>query len=59
MADMYFMQEAIENLIEQFETQKLPKEKWTHQAHLFAAVWHLFHYPHEEALHILRGKIMT
>lgn len=32
-------------LIEQFETCKLPKEKWTHQAHFVMALWYCSHQP--------------
>ena len=35
----------------------LPKPEWTHEAHLRAGLWHVFHHGQEEALHLLRERI--
>jgi len=48
----------IENMIGLFETRKLPKEKWTHQSHLIAAVWYLMKYPQNKVFNILSENII-
>ena len=35
----------------------LPKAEWTHEAHLRAGLWHVFHHGPEEALGLLRDRI--
>ena len=47
----------IHSLIKRFEARKLPKEEWTHLAHLVAAIWYCSTFPLKEALEIVRTKI--
>jgi hypothetical protein len=35
----------------------LPKEQWTHEAHLRVGLWHVLRYAPDEALHLLRERI--
>jgi len=46
-----------ERLFDEFVACTLPKEGWTHQAHLHVGLWHLLHHGSEEALELLRGRI--
>jgi hypothetical protein len=41
-----------------FVTQRLPKELWTHQAHLQVGIWHLLTYGLEESIALLRARII-
>ena len=50
--------EKIEVLVEQFQNSTLPKEAWTHEAHLIVAVWHLNKYAKAEATCLLRAGII-
>jgi hypothetical protein len=47
----------LESLVEQFESCTLPRELWTHRAHLAVAVWYLFHFSRDEATERLRTGI--
>jgi hypothetical protein len=47
----------IENFIVAFETLRLPKPKWTHQAHLIVALWYNLRHGADEALGIVRQAI--
>jgi hypothetical protein len=40
----------IRELIDGFENGTLPKEQWTHQAHLLMALWYLWTYSTDEAI---------
>lgn len=35
----------------------LPKENWTHYAHLRVGLWHAMRYPRAESLDLLRARI--
>jgi hypothetical protein len=48
-----------EELVEAFIACTLPKEEWTHQAHLRVGLWHLLRYDAEEALALLRTRIQS
>ncbi len=48
---------SIEELAQQFCQRTLPCEAWTHHAHLKVGLWHLAHYPYEEALSLIRQRI--
>jgi hypothetical protein len=39
----------VSDLVEAFEAGTLPREHWTHHAHLVVALWYLVNFPHEEA----------
>lgn len=43
--------------VESFENCSLPKPCWTHAAHLVVGLWHVLHYPPDEALNRLRHRI--
>ncbi|HEX8376689.1 MAG TPA: hypothetical protein VF602_02650 [Pedobacter sp.] len=59
MGDYYTHENQIKDLILQFSDHTLPAEKWTHQAHLTVAFWHLFHFSIEEATCYLRSGIKS
>ncbi len=40
-----------------FRDCSLPKSEWTHHAHLQVGLWHVFHFPPDEALLRLREGI--
>lgn len=48
---------SIENLVEAFLAGTLPKQKWTHEAHLKVGLWHLLRYSPAESLQRLRCGI--
>jgi hypothetical protein len=47
----------VENLIRNFESGTLPRERWTHHAHLVVSLWHLSHFHEEEAMKLIKGGI--
>lgn len=47
----------LQSLVFQFENCTLPRESWTHRAHLSVALWYLFHFPREEATGRIRNGI--
>ncbi|MBL7850086.1 MAG: hypothetical protein JNN04_04235 [Cyclobacteriaceae bacterium] len=50
---------GIFDVVAGFRDRTLPKEKWTHEAHLVTAIWfHVNHTP-EEAICYLRSGIIT
>jgi hypothetical protein len=51
--------DEIEELVTKFSEKSLPKEEWTHQAHIKVALWHSFNYEFEYALDLVRTKIKT
>jgi hypothetical protein len=51
------MLSGTEELVEAFIACTLPKERWTHHAHLRVGLWHLLRHPAEEALALLRERI--
>ena len=51
--------EEIESTLQQFRDRTLPKEAWTHQAHLVVALWHIRHYSKAEATCLLRAGIIN
>lgn len=48
----------VEALVRGWETCALPREHWTHAAHLTVALWHLLHYDYEEAVGRVRAGIL-
>jgi len=54
----YCTEEEIRSLIIRFEDGKLEKERWTHHAHLIAAVWYCSQYPFNAAVDTIRRKII-
>ena len=55
----YYSRDEILSLIEGFENRILPKEQWTHQAHLVMAVWYLSMLDVPEATDIIRNGIKS
>jgi hypothetical protein len=45
-------------LVAQFENCTLPKEEWTHQAHLTVGLWYASRLPYQEALVAVREGIL-
>jgi len=43
--------------IDEFESRRLPKPRWTHHAHLLAGFWYLTRHLPEQALAIMRERI--
>jgi hypothetical protein len=54
---IYYSRDEILRLIEGFENRTLPKEQWTHQAHLVMAVWYLSKLDAAAATEIIRSRI--
>lgn len=48
-----------EDLVTKFNSCTLPKEKWTHEAHLVVAIWYCKTYDLPKALNLLRYHIKT
>lgn len=48
-----------QDLVAKFNSCTLPKEKWTHQAHLIVAIWYCKTYDLPKALDLLRYHIKT
>ncbi len=51
--------EKITHLIEQFQNRTLPKEAWTHEAHLIVALWFVKNYTKSEAICLIRAGIIS
>ena len=48
---------GIASFIADFEARRLPKSRWTHQAHLLVGLWYLSRHEPAEALAIVRERI--
>ena len=48
---------STEKLVKAFLAGTLPKQDWTHEAHLKVGLWHLLHYSATESLQKLRHSI--
>jgi hypothetical protein len=51
--------EEIESIAVQFSNRTLPKAEWTHHAHLIIALWHHWNYDEQEAIQLVRKKIIA
>ena len=51
--------EKIRHLIQQFQNRTLPKEDWTHEAHLIVAIWFVKNYTLAEATCYIRAGIIA
>lgn len=49
--------EDITTFIKKFEDESLPKEQWTHEAHLATGLFYVYTYGKEEALEKIRNNI--
>ncbi|HCF26297.1 MAG TPA: hypothetical protein DEV81_03520 [Cyanobacteria bacterium UBA11049] len=47
----------IENLVLAFENCTLPREKWSHSAHLTIALWYLTHFSEQDAIKCICDRI--
>lgn len=50
---------SIQDLVTGFQNRTLPKEQWTHEAHLVTAIWFHVHHSPDEAIACLRSGIIT
>lgn len=53
-----YTEQELEFLIERFEKQQLPKEEWTHEAHLAVGVWYIMKNDFLKALDLVRNLII-
>ncbi len=56
---MHYTENGINSLITRFESQKLPKSEWTHEAHLAVAIWYNLSHNPDKALKLVRGFIIN
>jgi hypothetical protein len=49
----------MENIVNQFISCTLPKEQWTHRAHLIVCIFHLENYSVLESICLLRARIIA
>jgi len=57
MPKPYSKPEEIESLVLAFESCTLPREAWTHRAHLTVALWYLLRHSKEDATTLIRDGI--
>lgn len=55
--DRYHSAADVRTLVSRFERCTLPREDWTHAAHLTVALWYLMHHDPETALELVREHI--
>ena len=56
-SEPYLRLSEIEGLVEGFESCTLPREEWTHRAHLTVACWYLLRHDKEGATVLIRKGI--
>ena len=56
---MYSSISEIETLVYAFEKHELPKEKWTHAAHLTVGLWYVSNFSIDEAMDKVRVNIRS
>jgi len=49
----------IKHLVQQFQNRTLPKEDWTHEAHLIMALWFVKNHTVSEATCLIRAGIIS
>lgn len=59
MHELYSSEAEINLLVHSFSARTLAKEKWTHAAHITAALWHLKNYSFDDAICRMRSKIIS
>jgi len=57
MEKFEYTDKEIVDLIKRFESRSLPKDEWTHPAHLVVAIWYCSKYTEEEAMNHVRENI--
>lgn len=55
----YTSETAIEEIVDHFKNKSLPKEQWTHEAHLTVGVWFLKNHSKDEATCFIRTGIIN
>ncbi|MES2732095.1 MAG: GNAT family N-acetyltransferase [Bacteroidota bacterium] len=55
----FYTASEVEQLLIDFEAGILPRERWTHHAHLTVGLWYLVSFPKEEAMGKVRQGIMN
>ena len=56
-SEPYLRLGEIDSLVRGFESCTLPREEWTHRAHLTVALWYLLHHDKEEATELIRNGL--
>lgn len=56
---LYASEREIIDIVERFRARTLPKERWTHQAHLTVGLWFVLNRPPEKVLEELRRGISS
>ncbi len=56
---MIYREKDILRLIEKFENRSLPKDEWTHEAHLVVAIWYASQFDYQEAFQKVRQNIIS
>lgn len=51
--------EQLQTIVEKFSDKSLPKEAWTHQAHLIIALWYNSKFEFESAFQQVKSHIIT
>ena len=54
---VFHTDEEVEALVRDFKSGALPRERWTHHAHLVVALWYVHHYNWEIAVRMVRARI--
>jgi len=49
--------DELDDLVARFRARSLPKDEWTHRAHLAVGTWHVHEHGSDEALALLRDGI--
>lgn len=52
-----YSEAEIDSLLRRFESRKLPRTEWTHEAHLVVAICYCVKYPFQKALELARQNI--
>lgn len=55
----FYSQKEIQSLVERFIAKTLPKDEWTHEAHLIMAIWHSLKYQEDRALELISRRIFN
>ena len=56
-AHIFRTDEEVAALLRDFKSGALPRERWTHHAHLVVALWYVHHYNWEIAVRMVRARI--
>ncbi len=49
--------EEVRAFVRDFKSGALPRERWTHHAHLVVALWYVHHFKRERAVSLVRARI--